>query len=483
MFHKFPDGFLIGGAISACQAEGASTVNGKSMTFPETVKMILPEERKTFGQAKITEDTIREAKSETEALYPKRWGIDFYHTYKKDIALFAEMGFTVFRFSISIARVFPQLDQEHPNENALKHYEEVIDTCRKYGMEPLVTLAHFDPPLEMYEKYGGWSNRELIGIFTKYTKAVMERFKDQVKYWIIFNEINMCRMAPFKSVAMIYEDASDYEERIYKAVHNQFIAAAKTIETGKKINPQFQFGCMIADICSYPYSCDPRDVLYNQSSDRIMNLFFLDVQVNGEYPYYMVNYFEKNHIHIEMEEEDMEILKKNTSDFVGFSYYMSTVTSYDTEGKEKTGGNLGQGLKNPKLESTEWGWQIDPVGIRYTMHQLYDRYQKPLFILENGIGMVETLNNENTVHDQYRIEYLRDHMEQIILAAEEGCDVLGYTMWSPIDLISSGTSEMSKRYGFIFVDQDDFGNGSGKRYKKDSFHWFKKVISEGGLEI
>lgn len=483
MFYNFPDGFLIGGAISACQAEGASTVGGKSMTFPEVVKMIAPEERRSFGQAKVTEKILEEAKTETAAVYPKRWGIDFYHTYKEDIALLAEMGFTVFRFSISMARIFPDLAKLEPNEGALKYYENVVDECRKYNMEPLITMAHFDPPVEMYERFGGWCSRELIDIFIKYSELIMERFKGKVKYWVIFNEINMCRMAPFKTVAMVHEDAEDYEERLYNAVHNQFVAAAKTIEIGRKINPQFQFGCMIADICTYPYSCDPRDVLFNQDSDRMMNLFFLDVQANGEYPYYMLNYFKKKGIRINTAQGDFDAIRRHTADFVGLSYYMSTVSSYNTGGKEKTGGNLGQGLKNPMLQSTEWGWQIDPVGLRYTLHRLYDRYRKPLFVLENGIGMVEEPDQEKKVHDEYRISYIRDHLEQLLLSIEEGCEILGYTMWSPLDVISSGTSEMAKRYGFIYVDQDDFGGGSKKRYKKDSFYWFKSVLEKHGLEF
>lgn len=483
MFHEFPENFMLGGSISACQTEGASNENGKGLTFPETVKMIEPSERKNFSQAKITKEIVEEAKSSTKILYPKRWGIDFYHTYKEDIALLAEMGFTVFRFSISLARVFPQLDQEYPNQEALRYYEDIIDECIKHHMEPLVTIMHFDPPIEMYEKYGGWVNPDLIDIFVKYSTTLLKQFKAKVKYWLPFNESNICLKAPFKTLALVYEKTPEHEEKIFQAVHNQFVAAAKTIQIGKAMNSDFKFGCMIAEVCSYPYSCDPRDSLENMNFDRMTNLFFLDVLAKGEYPYYALQYFKNKGIQITMEKEELDLLRNYTADFVGFSYYMSVVSSFDGSDKELTGGNFGQGIKNPKLPETEWGWQIDPVGIRYTIHQLYDRYHKPLFILENGIGMIEKLEEDKKIHDQYRIDYMKEHLEQVILSCEEGCEVLGYSMWSPLDLISSGTSEMSKRYGMIYVDQDDYGEGSKNRYRKDSFYWYKDTISRHGLDF
>lgn len=483
MMHYFPKKFLLGGAISACQAEGAWDENGKSMTFPEVVRKIDPAERKTFGQAKVTAKVIAEAKQETGALYPKRWGIDFYHTYKEDIALFAEMGFTVFRFSIALARVFPDLEQEEPNEQALQYYENVIDECLKYGMEPLITIVHFDPPIEVYEKFGGWNNREMIDIYLKYCRVLFQRFQSKVKYWITFNEINFGLRAGYKALGIAYEESDDYEAKLFQGVHNQFVSAARAAALAKSINSDMKIGCMIAYICSYPFSCSPLDVLENQRYDRMTNLLYLDVLVKGEYPYYAWNYFKQHNISLDLYEDDLKIIKENTADFIGFSYYMSTVTSEDAGNKELTGGNIGQGLKNPKLPSTEWGWQIDPEGLRYTIHHLYDRYQKPLFVVENGIGAVEEIDNDGKIHDDYRIDYLKRHLEQVILTVEEGCEVLGYTMWSPIDIISSGTSEMSKRYGFIYVDQDDFGNGSKKRYPKDSFYWYKKIISDHGMDM
>lgn len=479
----FKKGFLWGGAIAACQAEGAWNEDGKSLTFPEVVKHIRPEERKIARQAVITKEKLEEGKTGPVADYPKRWGIDFYHTYKEDIALMAEMGFSVFRFSIALARVFPHLDEEEPNEKALQYYDAVIEECLKHHMEPLITIAHFDPPVEVWDKYGGWCNKHMIDVYEKYTNVLFERYKKKVKYWVTFNEINVALKAPFKTLGIIYEDVSDYEERIWQGVHNQFVASAKAVINGHKIDPDFKIGCMIADMTTYPYSSDPKDVLANDQIDHMSNLLFTDVQVKGHYPYYAEKYFENKGLHLDRNKEELELIEKGTVDFVGFSYYMSIVNAYDEKGKEYINGNMTTGLRNSHLEMTEWGWQIDPVGLRYTANQLYDRYEKPLFVLENGMGAIEFLNENDTVEDDYRIEYLKEHLSQLKKAVDDGCDIFGYTMWGPIDLVSSGTSEMSKRYGFIYVDQDDEGNGSKKRYRKKSFEWYKHMIETNGEEL
>ena len=479
----FRKDFLWGGAIAACQAEGAYDVDGKSLTFPDIIKHISPEERKTFSQAIVTEETIKQGKEGPVSDYPKRWGIDFYHTYKEDIKLFAEMGFKVFRFSISLARIFPTLDEKDPNEKALLYYDGVINECLKYHIEPLVTIAHFDPPILIWEKYGGWSNRHMIDVFVKYATCLFRRYKDKVKYWVTFNEINMMTKAPFKTVAMIAGEGKEYEDKRWTAVHNQFVASAKSVFEAKKINPNFVIGCMIADITTYPYSSDPDDVLANFKKDHMLNLAFLDVMVKGYYPYYFKNYLKVHGIDVKMQAEDADVIAKGVVDFVGASYYMSIVTADDPNGKAITGGNMTGGLRNEKIKTvTDWGWQIDPVGLRIAVNELYDRYEKPIFILENGIGAFEELEN-GTVHDTYRIEYLKSHLKELKKAADDGCDIIGYTWWGPIDLVSSGTSEMSKRYGFIYVDQDDDGNGTKKRYPKDSFYWYKELIATNGENL
>lgn len=479
----FTDSFLFGGAISACQAEGAWNVDGRSLTFPDIVKKIDPSQRMTFSQATITETDIEEGKTADVCLYPKRWGIDFYHTYKEDIKLMADMGFRVFRFSIALARVFPNLTEETPNEKALAYYDDLINEVVKNGMEPLITMSHFDPPIAVYEKFGGWCNREMIDIFYKYSKLLLDRYHDKVKYWLPFNEINAALLAPFKGVGIVSGKGAEYEEKLWQAVHNQMVAAGKTVIYAHKMYPDLKMGNMVAYCSSYPYSCDPKDVVANDKFDRLTNLVFLDVLTNGHYPYYAINYFEENGMDIHQTEEDKEILANGCTDWVGFSYYSSNVMADSTVDKLASNGNIKGGLKNQYLEATEWGWQIDPLGLRYLINKLYDRYNKPLFILENGIGKIEHLGDDEMVHDDYRIQYLKDHLKAIKSSIQDGCEVLGYTWWGPIDLISSGTSEMSKRYGFIYVDQDDEGNGSKKRYLKDSYFAYKHIIKTNGEEL
>lgn len=479
----FRKDFLWGGAICAAQAEGAWNEDGKSLTFPEIIKHISPQERKRFGQAWVSEQDIAQAKCGDERDYPKRWGIDFYHTYREDIALFAQMGFRVFRFSIAIARVLPTLDLQEVNEKALAYYDDVIDTCLQYHIQPLVTISHFDPPILVWDKYQGWSNPALIDIYVGFAKLLFARYHDKVKYWIPFNEINMALKAPFKTLGMISGSGHAYEQKRWQGIHHQLVASARMVKEAKAIDASMQIGCMIADITTYPYSSNPSDVLANQQFDQLINLSFLDVMVTGEYPYYLNAYWKEQRISVRISEEDRRLLREGTVDFVGFSYYMSIVTTADSEGKELTSGNMTGGVKNRYLETTQWGWQIDPLGLRICANQLYDRYRKPLFVLENGIGAQEELGADHTVHDHYRIDYLQAHLRALKQAAEDGCDIMGYTMWGPIDLVSSGTSEMSKRYGFIYVDQDDDGNGSRRRFCKDSFYWYQHLIATNGEEL
>lgn len=479
---NFPKDFLFGGAIAACQAEGAWDVDGRSLTIPDIVKKIDPEQRKNFFQATITKKDVEEGKTGPVSDYPKRWGIDFYHTYKEDLKLMKEMGYRTFRFSIALSRVFPNLTEEEPNPKALEYYDDLINEVVKLGMEPLVTIAHFDPPIAIYEKFGGWYNREMIDIYFKYAKVLLDRYHDRVKYWLPFNEINAATLAPFKG-ACVLNDEEDYESKCYNAAHNQFVAAAKTVKYAHDNYPSLKMGCMVAYVMTYAATCKPLDVLADDNADRMTNLLFLDVQAKGKYPYFALNYFKEHNITINMQDGDEEILKAGAVDWVGYSYYQSSVVASESLGKAAIGGNLKSGLKNEYLEATPWGWQIDPVGLCVLTNRLYDRYEKPLFILENGMGMIETLDNNNEVHDDYRIAYLKEHLKALKLAINDGCEVWGYTWWGPIDLISSGTSEMSKRYGFIYVDQDDAGNGSKKRYLKDSYHYYKHIIETDGEEL
>lgn len=479
---KFPKDFLWGGAIAACQAEGAYQEDGKTLTIPDITPYNKNINRKLTKQVEITLDMIEQnSRDKNDIHYPKRLGIDFYHQYKKDIALFAEMGFKVFRFSIAWSRIYPNGDDEIANEKALTVYDDMINECLIHNMKPLITISHFDMPIVLIKKYGGWQNPYMITLYERYCKTLFERYRNQVEMWIPFNEINMSPKAPEKTLGILKEGREHLEQDIFQALHHQFIAAARVTKMAHEINPNNKIGCMVAYFTSYAHTCRPEDAVQAVDDDQKRNLFFLDVLANGTYPWYMKAYFKKKNIEIKMSEEETKLIEDYTADFIGFSYYSSKVSSKD--GKlELTSGNMMNGYKNEFLEASAWGWQIDPLGLRYTLEKLYDRYHKPLFILENGIGAEDKVE-DGKVHDEYRIDYLKRHLKEVGKAIDRGVDVWGYTMWGPIDIISSGTSEMSKRYGFIYVDQDDYVQGSKERIRKDSFYWYKQVISSNGENL
>ncbi|MEF2966666.1 6-phospho-beta-glucosidase [Paenibacillus sp. M1] len=479
----FPQNFLWGGATAANQLEGAYNEGGKGLSSADMV-VYVPKEKRTEGHAiEITSRQIEKilAGELDHERFPKRYGIDFYHRYKEDIALFAELGFKVFRLSINWARIFPNGDDALPNEAGLQFYDHVFDELHKYGIEPLVTLSHYETPLGLTHKYNGWAGREAIGHFTRYAETVFTRYKNKVKYWITFNEINMMTVSPFTAGGVVIDRADNKLQTIYQALHHQFVASSLATKLCHAIIPGAKIGCMLARLESYPATCSPKDVLKALHENQL-NLFFTDVQARGEYPGYMERYFAENDIVVRKETGDDEILKAHTVDFISFSYYMSLTISADPNG-EKAEGNLFGGVKNPYLETSDWGWQIDPTGLRITLNHFYDRYHKPLFIVENGLGAYDKVEEDGSVHDGYRIDYLRRHIEQMKETIADGVDLIGYTSWGPIDLISMSTSEMSKRYGFIYVDQDDEGNGTLKRSKKDSFEWYKRVIATNGEEL
>lgn len=484
MNNKFPDNFLWGGALSSCQAEGAYNLDGKTMTIPEVMKFEEKQDKKVTKQLKITKQMIKEAKEDIDTImYPKRRGIDFYHTFKEDLSLMAEMGFQVFRYSFAWSRIFPEGDEMQPNQKAMEFYDELINTCISFGMQPLITLSHFDMPIVLIEKYGGWYSRELIDLYVKYCNVLFQHFKGRVNYWVTFNEINMSVKAGAKTLGIIDEGQSNYEEMLFQGLHHQFVAASMVTKAAHEIDAKNKVGSMVAYFTTYPYTCKPIDAIAMQKDDQMKNLFFLDILNRGNYPYYAMTYFEEKNIHLKMSETDLQWINENTADFIGMSYYNSMVSAGDSAQLELTSGNVHSVYKNPYLLANDWGWQIDPIGLRYTLNHVFDRYQKPIFILENSSGFFDTLNEDCTIHDPYRIDFLRQHIEQMKLAIMDGVKIIGYTMWGPIDMISSSTSEMSKRYGFIYVDQDDYGKGTKKRYKKDSFYWYKEVIKTNGENL
>ena len=406
--------------------------------------------------------------------YPSHRAVDFYHHYKEDIQLLAEMGFKCFRMSISWTRIYPKGIEEQPNEEGLAFYDQVFDECLKYGIEPVVTINHFDMPLYLSEQYDGWLSRSTIDCFLNYCRTIFERYKGKVKYWMTFNEINLLR--GYDTLGVHEMDQQKY----YQAIHYIFIASAKAVKLGHEIDENNQIGMMLAHILTYPETCNPCDVEQEILVSRNLKYFFADVQCRGYYPSYILKKLENQSIHIKKEEGDDEILKQGCVDYIGFSYYNSGVITTRSDAKE----TLGNGIKlaqNPYLQESEWKWPIDPKGLRISLNILWDRYQKPLFIVENGLGAEDHIEADGSIHDDYRISYLRDHIIEMKKAVEiDGVDLMGYTPWGCIDLVSAGTGEMKKRYGFVYVDMDDEGNGSLTRSRKDSFDWYKKVIESNG---
>lgn len=472
MYMTFPKNFLWGGATAANQCEGAWNIDGKGASIPDHNLGGSLHKKREFTKV------IDESK-----YYPSHSGIDFYHHYKEDIALFAEMGFKVFRLSIAWSRIFPNGDDTTPNEAGLAFYDRVFDECAKYGIEPLVTISHFELPYHLGEKYNGFADRRTIDFYVNFATTLFKRYQHKVKYWLTFNEINFGTLAFGARALLGILEENPSEQTRYQALHNMFVASARAVQIGHEINPDFNIGCMLAYITMYPLTCSPEDVLTCRQMNQKLNWFCGDVQVKGSYPYYMQEYFKEKGIQLAISAEDEADLKAGTVDFYSFSYYMTTCIAAQPENGDKTGGNLFGGNKNPHLETSEWGWQIDPVGLRYTLNELYDRYQVPLMVVENGLGAVDVVEADGAIHDEYRIDYLRKHIMEMDKALKDGVDLIGYTSWGCIDLVSGGTGEMAKRYGFIYVDKDDEGQGTLARSKKDSFDWYKQVIASNGAEL
>ncbi len=464
----FPEHFLWGGAVAANQCEGAYLEDGKGLSIQDV------------APKGIVGAITKEPTSDNMKLI----GIDFYHRYKEDIKLFAEMGFKVFRTSIAWSRIFPLGDEETPNEKGLQFYDDLFDECLKYGIEPLVTISHYETPLHLAKTYDGWRNRKLIGFYERYVRTIFARYKGKVKYWLTFNEINSVLHEPFLSGGIITPKDKLTKQDLYQAIHHELVASALATKIAHEMMPEAKVGCMVLGMPVYPMTPNPDDMIKALQKDR-QNLLFSDVHVRGAYPSYFKRILKEENITIQMEKEDEEILK-NTVDFISFSYYMSMCESTDPTKKGGKGNLLG-GVKNPYLSESEWGWQIDPQGLRYILNTFYDRYQKPLFIVENGLGAVDTLvedeNGNKTVNDDYRIDYLKEHLIQVGEAIQDGVEVMGYTTWGCIDLVSASTAELKKRYGFIYVDRHDDGTGTLERYKKKSFYWYKKVIETNGMSL
>ena len=476
----FRDDFLWGGATAANQYEGAWDADGKGVAIPDLCT------NGTLTVPKRITDGFEEG-----TRYPSHEATDFYHHYKEDIALMAEMGFRTFRMSIAWTRIFPTGMEEQPNEEGLQFYDRVFDECHRYGIEPLVTISHYEMPYALVEKYNGWADRACIDCYVRYCAAIFERYKDKVKYWLTFNEINSGTMVMGATLSLgvirnyygpVMGVKDDPAVR-FQALHHQFVASARAVKLAHERYPQFQMGNMICFITMYPSTCHPDDILEAQKQMRMVNWFCSDIQVRGVYPAYAKRFFEEHNITIHMEEGDAALLKEGTVDFYTLSYYMSNCVGNATGTAKEVEGNIVAGLKNPYLKASDWGWQIDPKGLRYSLNAIYDRYQIPVMVVENGLGAKDQVEKDGSIHDSYRIDYLRSHIEQMKEAVKDGVDLMGYTPWGCIDLVSASTGEMAKRYGFVFVDKYDDGTGTLARSRKDSFYWYQKVIKSNGEEL
>ncbi|MBJ6746572.1 family 1 glycosylhydrolase [Streptococcus sp. 121] len=490
---RFPKNFLWGGAIAANQAEGAYNLDGRGLvqtdvttggtaTSPRYTTYIdkdgNPGKYASMGHMGGHLPEGAHYAILEDHYYPNHQAVDFYHRYKEDIKLFAEMGYSVFRLSVSWARIFPNGDDAQPNQAGLDFYRSVFEECHKYGIEPLVSIWHFDTPLSLETRFNGWSDRKLVDFYVRYAETLFNEYKDLVKYWLTFNEINNTIMF----LDMFGQASNEDFQDAYQQLHHQFLASAKAIQLGRKINPDFRFGNMICGITFYPGSSDPADILENQHQWEKNIYYCSDVQAKGRYGSYAKRLWQEHNVELQMEADDLDILDQGTIDLYTFSYYMSTVvTTHEVD--EKVSGNFSVGAKNPYLEYSDWGWAQDPSGLQYYLEKIYDRYEIPVMIVENGLGALDTVEEDGAIHDDYRIDYHRSHIQAMAKAIANGVDLIGYTTWGCIDIVSAGTGEMRKRYGFIYVDMDDLGNGSLERTPKDSFYWYQKVIRSNGEEL
>lgn len=471
---------LWGAATAASQYEGAFDKGNKGLDTQDLRAYIERTDNSTTSTRLLTKKMVEKAKKDSNnKRYPFRNASNGYFHLEEDISYLKELGIDIYRMSISWARLYPRGDEETPNEEGIKYYNKVISALKKAGIKIFLTINHYAIPIYLVEEYGGWKNRKMIDFYLNFVKTIFENWGDSIDYYLPFNEINAGYFSPYNGIGLIKQDNKDYDKSlIFQSLHHQFVASAKAIELGHKM-VKGKFGCMIACFCYYPYSCNPLDNMKLVKEENINQWFYSDVLARGYYPSYMFSFFEQEGIDFEITKEDERLLKENTSDFVSFSYYQSSVISLKE--KEKTAGNLVVTTKNPYLDATEWGWQIDPVGLRISLNKIYSRYQKPVFISENGLGHIDVLEKDGKIHDTYRIDYLKKHFEQIDKAKKDGVDIIGYMMWGVIDIVSAGSCEMEKRYGVIYVDCDNYGNGTYKRIKKDSFFWYKNFI-EGKKE-
>lgn len=464
---EMPKEFLWGGATAANQYEGAYRADGKGLSIADV------EMGSCHGVPRMIHDEVQPG-----CYYPSHEAVDFYHRYPEDIALFAQMGFKCFRMSINWARIFPQGDEQQPNEAGLAFYDRVFDELRRYGIEPVVTLSHYETPLYLVQHYGSWRSRKLIDFFARYCEVVFCRYRDKVRYWMTFNEINetMNQKEPYHQAGVLFAPGEDPAQIKAQVSHHMFLASARAVQIGHTVDPENKIGCMIQYPTTYPKSCDPKDVLA-QRFQMMPNYYYTDVMCRGHYTALCTAQLRRMGAQVEMQPGDAELLAGGTVDYIAFSYYFSSIASANGQT------DCCVERRNPYLERTAWDWPIDPTGLRLALNELYDRYELPLFVVENGLGALDTVGSDGEIEDDYRIRYLGSHIDALRQAVElDDVPVMGYTCWGPIDIVSVGTGEMRKRYGFIYVDKQDDGSGTLQRIRKKSFEWYRKVIASNGAD-
>lgn len=480
MSTAFSKDFLWGGALAANQAEGAYLADGKGISVADIKPKPAYIDVTQFNGFDLSRSQIIKLLQDDSCYFPRRHAIDFYHTFREDLIYFREMGFRCLRISIAWARIFPKGDETEPNQKGIQFYHELLDEIKANGMEPIITVSHYEMPIHLVLEYQGWTNRKLIDFYTNYCEVLFKEYSSKVTYWILFNQINMLEQfeedgfshGDFLSLGLMKGEFKDNKQARYQALHHQFVASAKATQLAHMISADNQIGVMNASDLCYAKTCDPENVMKAYQLNDIRNFLTTDVLLRGSYPGYAKRYFEESHIELVILPEDMELIAKNPADYVSFSYYWSML--YDKDGNRIANANQ---KKNP------WGWTVDPIGLRYALNAYWDRYQLPILISENGFGAYDEFTSEGIIEDDDRIAYLKDHLQQLKEAIKDGVELIGYTSWGPIDIISDSTGEMEKRYGYIYVDLDNDGQGTGERKKKKSFYWYQHVIETNGEEL